>query len=137
LEAYVWPDQPARLQRLHRAADLALAAGAKVEEADAAEWLEHAVRLQAKEATVVYHSVFWQYPPEASRHRMRSAIEALAKASSDLAPFFWLRMEPSVSRPSGPMEVLLTAWPRGDERRLAAVHPHGAFVRWVGGRGAE
>jgi hypothetical protein len=28
------------------------------------------------------------------------------------------------------MEVRLTLWPGGEERVLAEVHPHGAWVQW-------
>jgi hypothetical protein len=29
------------------------------------------------------------------------------------------------------MELRLTLWPGGAERRLARVHPHGASVEWL------
>ena len=46
----------------------------------------------------------------------------------------WLRMEPAPDNIAR-MELRLTLWPGGEERVLAAVHPHGAWVTGVGGEG--
>jgi hypothetical protein len=132
LEAYVWPDQPDRLERMRAAADITLAAGALVEAADAADWAEARLAPQPGAATIVYHSVFWQYPPRETRKRLRAAIEAAGARATAQAPFAWLRMEPSRADPTGPMEVTLTVWPGGEPRLLAHTHPHGAQVHWLG-----
>ena len=133
LLAYVWPDQPERLVRARAAIDLASREGVSLEKADAAVWARAHARPKPGAATVLYHSVFWQYPPQETRDAMLEAIESAGEAASWRAPFAWLRMEPNPDDPTGPMEVRLTVWPGGDDRLLARVHSHGATVEWLAG----
>ncbi|OYX34284.1 MAG: hypothetical protein B7Y99_05770 [Caulobacterales bacterium 32-69-10] len=133
LVSYVWAEQAERLRRVRAAIALARDAGVRVEAADAGEWAERHASPQPGTATVLYHSVFWQYPPPATQDRMARAVAAAGAAATAAAPFAWLRMEPVAA--SGPVsgysfEVTLTLWPGGETRRLAVVHPHGAWVRW-------
>jgi hypothetical protein len=127
LQAYVWAEQRPRLQRLRAATVLARAAGVRVEAADAGEWALANAAPRPGVSTVLYHSVFWQYPSDATRAAITRAIERGAAAATAEAPFAWLRMEPE----SGyACDVRLTSWPGGEERRLAIVHAHGATVQW-------
>ena len=131
LLAYVWPDQFERFARIQAAMDLALARNVMVETADAPLWTAAKAAPRAGTATVVYHSVFWQYMPAASQAALHEALEVHGAAATQAAPFAWLRMEP----PPGNlalMDVRLTMWPGGHERVLAEVHPHGAAVKWLG-----
>ncbi len=130
LEAYVWPDQPDRLARLRAAAEVFLASGLRVEPADAGAFAQAHLAPQPGAATVVYHSVFWQYPTPETRARITAAIDAAGAAATSEAPFAWLRMEPSRAPPHD-MEIRLTTWPGGEERLLGHTHPHGASVRWA------
>lgn len=130
LLAYVWPDQFERFARIEAAIDLALARNVRVETADAPLWTAANAAPREGTATVVYHSVFWQYMPPESQAALRAALEVHAAAATATAPFAWLRMEP----PPGNlalMDVRLTQWPGGQERVLAEVHPHGATVNWL------
>jgi hypothetical protein len=136
LTSFVWPDQFDRLDRLRRALDIALRRGGKVERADAADWVE--ARLADRSAgcvTVVYHSVFYQYPPPATRERIDRAIRAAGAAATPEAPLAWLRFEPesalngSVTDYRGVLDLL--AWPAGTHRVLAEVDAHGRNVRWL------
>lgn len=129
LLAYVWPDQFERLDRLRAAIDLALARNIKVEAADAVEWTAKTAGPAPGAATVIYHSVFWQYMPPQSQAALRRTIEYLGVGATAQAPLAWLRMEPPPENLAG-MEVRLTLWPGGQERVLADVHPHGAVVNW-------
>ena len=129
LLAYVWPDQFERLERLRAAIDLALALNIEVEAADAVEWTARTADPAPGAATVIYHSVFWQYMPPESQTALRETIEHLGAQATAQAPLAWLRMEPPPENMAG-MEVRLTLWPGGEERVLADVHPHGASVRW-------
>jgi hypothetical protein len=131
LLAYIWPDQFERLAAARAAIDLALARGVRVENADAAEWPAGRAEPVAGSATVLYHSIFWQYLPEASRARLRALIDRLGGAATSDAPFGWLRMEPSAGD-LAQIELRLTLWPGGEARRLARVHPHGAWIEWLG-----
>lgn len=95
LRSYVWPDQPERLARFDGAVELARANNVQVERADAATWL--AQKLNAREpgaATIVYHSIFLQYPPREARAAIVSAIEEAGAAATPDAPLAWVRLEP-------------------------------------------
>lgn len=129
LLAYVWPDQFERLERLRAAIDVALALNVRVEAADAVEWTARTAGPAPGTATVIYHSVFWQYMPHESQAALRKTIEYLGLGATAQAPLAWLRMEPPPENMAG-REVRLTLWPGGEERVLADVHPHGASVRW-------
>ncbi|HEX3888455.1 MAG TPA: DUF2332 family protein [Phenylobacterium sp.] len=128
LMAYVWADQPERLARLRAAIAVTRTNRVHVEAADAADWVRAKVRPRAGAATVLYHSVFWQYMTPQNRAALRALIGELGAAATADAPFAWLRMEPPEDMMG--MEVRLTLWPGGQERKLAEVHPHGAMVRW-------
>jgi hypothetical protein len=131
LQAYVWADQRDRLDRLRAAITLAGETGVSVARADAGEWVDANVKPESGAATVLYHSVVWQYLPPETQARIERAIGRAAAAASDAAPFAWLRMEPVRRAPAIDMELRLTLWPGGQERRLAQVHAHGAWVRWT------
>ncbi|MDP3632579.1 DUF2332 domain-containing protein [Phenylobacterium sp.] len=130
LLAYIWPDQFERLDRIRAAIDLALSLGVNVEAADAVTWSARVAAPQAGAVTVLYHSVFWQYMPPESQAALAQVIADHGAQATAGGPFAWLRMEPPPERLSG-MEVRLTLWPSGEDRVLAQVHPHGAWVKWL------
>lgn len=131
LKAYLWPDQTERLARLDAAADLALAAGVRVERTDAAAFVRDRAAPATGVATVVFHSIFWQYLNAETRGALCTLMAGHGAAASADAPLAWLRMEPDGEQPF-PIELRLTLWPGGEDRRLAHVHAHGASVEWVG-----
>jgi hypothetical protein len=131
LTAYVWPDQFDRLERIRAAIDVALANEITVEAADAVEWTARNAAPAPGAASVIYHSVFWQYMPAESQAALRQVIEFLGMSATSDAPLAWLRMEPPPEN-MAIMEVRLTMWPGGEERTLAVVHAHGASARWSG-----
>jgi len=131
LRAYVWADQAERLARFDAAAALAVAHGVQVERADAAEWLEARLPQRSPDAlTVVYHSVFYQYPRLGTRQRIARAIEQAGERGP--APLAWLRLEPEAvlggPRDSVRFVVDLVTWPGGERRTLAITDGHGNFV---------
>lgn len=130
LRAYVWADQAARLARLDAALAHAAASPVRVERADAGAWLERRLAERpAGAATVVFHSIFWQYVAAPTRARLRAAIEGAGTGATSRTPLAWLRMEPAPEAPRH-AELRLTLWPDGGERRLAAVDYHGNWVAW-------
>lgn len=131
LLSYIWPDQLERLARAKAAIGVTLANGVKVETADAVDWTARVVAPQPGAATVLFHSVFWQYMPADNQAALKTLIEAKGATATADAPFAWLRMEPPANDLTG-MEVSLTLWPGGETRILARVHPHGAAVTWTG-----
>jgi hypothetical protein len=132
LRAYLWPDMIERRARLDAALAIATRAPASVEAADLGQWLETRLAVAAPgRATVVYHSIVWQYVDGASRDRMRAALRNAGEGADDGAPLAWLRLEPA-----GPVaDLRLTWWPGGTEEVLATSGYHGTPVHW--GRRSE
>ena len=132
LQAYVWPDQAERLANLRAAIRLAVASPPRIEPIDAAVWARTHAAPRPGVATVLFHSVVWQYLSAEVKQSLTATIEAAGATANVGQPFAWLRMEPSPTHPAGMMEVRLTLWPGGAERILALAHPHGATVEWRG-----
>lgn len=130
LSACIWPDQFDRQARSRAAIELALANGVGVDAADALAWTLAKVAPMSGAATVLYHSVFWQYLPDATQAGLAVTIQGLAAYATTDAPFAWLRMEPA-AEDLALFELRLTLWPTGEERLLAEAHTHGAWVRWL------
>jgi hypothetical protein len=130
LMSYVWPDQRERLLRLRAAITLAQRLQVRVEAADALTWAQDVLATQrAGCATVLYHSVMWQYLPEPTRNGLRGLIEATGSHATRQAPLAWLAFEPPDN--DARMLLTLTLWPGGVRRVLAEAHPHGQWVRWL------
>jgi hypothetical protein len=131
LLAYVWPDQPERLQRLEAALTIAAASPPEVDRAGAADWLTAQLALDPEPGVVrvVMHSIAFQYFDAESQKRIAAHIAAAGAQASAEAPLAWLRyeQEPDAKRPS----LRLRTWP-GGERLLAWAHPHGRSVHWLG-----
>jgi hypothetical protein len=130
LRSFVWPDQADRHVRL----DAALAAAAEVpvvvDRADAASWVADQLAEPAPgTATVVYHSIVWQYLPADTKAGVAAAVEAAGATAPADAPVTWFRMEPP-DDPSDAAELRLTSWPGGD-RVIGRTGYHGHPV-WAG-----
>jgi len=127
LQSFVWPDQLERLDRLRAAITVARHVPAVVERADAGAWAERLLAEPAPgTATVLYHSIVWQYLPKPTRDRLRAALQAAGEHATPDAPVAWLRMEPA-----GAMaDVRLTSWPGGGTEVLGTCGYHGRPVRW-------
>jgi len=122
LRSYVWPDQPDRLARFDGAVALARETGVQVERADAAQWLAQRLNTRADDAaTIVYHSVFLQYPPREARDAIVDAIHSAGARATERAPLAWVRLEPEALtddvRDSPRMVIDVTTWP-GAKRRI-------------------
>lgn len=131
LKAFLWADQFERLARLDAAVAMALAADIRVDAEDAVTWAARRAAPTAGAATVLFHSIFWQYMPADSQAAMTAAIADLGAQATPEAPFAWLRMEPPPGNLAS-IELRLTVWPTGEDRLLAHVHAHGASVDWGG-----
>jgi hypothetical protein len=131
LLSYVWPDQSDRLLRLRAAIELAQQRALRVEAADALPWVQRALApARPGRATVLYHSVMWQYMPPATREALSAAITAAGARATREAPLAWLAFEPPNA--DAQMQLTLTLWPGGLPRMLARAHPHGRWVEWLG-----
>ena len=137
LRSYLWPDMIDRLARLDAALEVAARVPAPIDAVDVADWLGHRLAEPVPGvATVVYHSIVWQYVPSGSRDRMRAALRGAGEAASAEAPVAWLRLEPS-----GPVaDLRLTYWSGGNgtdgggvvpaDEVLATSKYHGVPVYW-------
>jgi hypothetical protein len=137
LKSYVWPDQPDRLARFDGAVELALAHDTRVDRADAGAWLSEKLAARADDAaTLVYHSVFLQYPPRETRELIVNAIQEAGARATAKAPVAWLRLESEQLTDrvaNSPRFVVdLTAWPGGERRVLAFTDGHVRAVEAVG-----
>ncbi len=127
LRGFVWPDQVERLANLDAALAIAAALPAPVDAGDLGAWLEARLADRAGGlATVVVHSIVWQYVSPASRDRMRAALRGRGEAATAASPLAWLRLEPA-----GPVaDIRVTWWPGGEEAVLGTAEYHGVPVYW-------
>jgi hypothetical protein len=131
LIAYVWPEQADRLARLEAAIALAQREKPVLEKADAAEWLEQRLAVPAPGvATVVAHTIVWQYFSKETRARARAALDEAGARATATAPLAWLSLEQYA--PDQHPELRLAIWPGGEIRTIARAHPHGAWIEWIG-----
>lgn len=128
LPAYIWPDQERRLGQMQAALTIAGADPPPLDRADAADWIESRLRLEPGIASVVMHSVAFQYFPPESQARVTAHIEKVGASATESAPLAWLRFEWIPGDESHSLRLRL--WPGGEDRLLAFNHPHGAWVRW-------
>jgi hypothetical protein len=107
--------------------------GVTLEKADAAEFLKSRLAWPLPEGTtVVFHSVVWQYLPEATKQGVQDALDRAAATATPTHRLAWLRYEPNpLLKDLGSVEgfgVALTLWPGGDQRRLASTDGHTRIV---------
>ncbi len=129
LRSYIWADQPERLARFDGAAALALKHDTRVDRADAAAWIAEKLAARADDAaTIVYHSVFLQYPPRDAREAIVRAIAAAGARATDAAPLAWVRLEPEAVTDGVHNNLRfvidLTTWPGGMRRVLGYTDGH-------------
>jgi hypothetical protein len=140
LLSYVWPDVTARFDRTRAALQLAAAQPVPIDAADAATWIaEQLPGPTPGRATVVFHSIVWQYFDDATAERVRATIEAAGAAATADAPVAWLRLEPDDTwraegrPPPSHAELRLRVWPGGEDRHLADASFHtGPLLRPTG-----
>lgn len=131
LIAYIWPDQPDRIERAERAIALARAFPPPIVAGEAGDWVEH--QLGAPQADgvmrVIFHTITLQYLPEDQKRQCHAAIAGAAERATEDKPFGWLSYEFDGGRKA--FELRLKLWPSGEDLHLADGHPHGAAVDWL------
>jgi hypothetical protein len=129
LQSYVWPDQMERFRQLAAAIDVAHRVPAQVDRGNAPEWVETALAQDVPGvATVVYHSIVWQYLSDVDRAQFERVMATAGAAATRDKPLAWLRFEPG----DNVAEVRLQLWPGGKDRLLARSGFHGRPVQWLG-----
>lgn len=129
LMAYLWPDQPDRVERMQSALEFAVIHPPQVEQADAADWINAHVAPQQGVARILYHTLVWQYLPDRTKRSIEATLSSQGAAATDLAPLAWFRMEADQSGQPG-AGLWLTLWPRGEELSLGRADFHGRWVEW-------
>lgn len=134
LMAFVWPEQAERVARAEAAIALALASPPPIDKGDAAAWVEAQVAPAQGTATVVLHSIAFQYFPADTKRRIAAHLAQAGRTATADAPLAWLRFEMDDASVAEFPTLRLTLWQGGvpDERLLARAHPHGSFVHWLG-----
>ena len=115
LMSYVWPDQFTRLERLRRAIEIAQQVPATVERASADDWLDENLSTEPGVATVVMHSVMWQYMPDSVQERCRDLLTSRGRLVSPSSALYELSMEPT----PGSVEMVLDVTDLNTTERLA------------------
>ena len=131
LLSYIWPDQSARLERLHGAISIAREVPATLHRRNATEAVA-GLNLVDGTLTVLWHSIMWQYLSLPEQSTISADIEALGARATPEAPFAHLTLEPHRRTPEAEVEFVVgvRCWPGGDDRLLAACSPHGPPVIW-------
>ncbi|MBU6268933.1 MAG: DUF2332 family protein [Sphingomonadales bacterium] len=133
LEAYVWPENHARLERLQAIIELARAKPPQVVRADAADWVERrlAEPQESGVTRVLYHSIVWQYLPVDGRARIEAAMAAAGARATAERPLAWVKLE--TNRATFRHELRVRYWPGdGEWALLGEAQAHGAWVEWRG-----
>jgi hypothetical protein len=128
LLAYVWPDQPARIERLRAALDAAVELPVSIEREGAASWVGRKLAERSPgRATVLYHSIVAQYLSEEERVAFQRHVQEAGEQADEDAPMAWLRMEPAGEW----ADVRISTWPGGEDRHIARVGYHGSPVELI------
>lgn len=136
LKSYIWADATERMARMDAAIAMAKRAAPNLVQMDAVEFVtkQLAVPQEAGVTRVLFHTVMWQYLPEASRAAITEAMEAAGAAATQERPLAWIAVE--TNRATFRHELKLRYWPKNGEGggeeavQLAEAHPHGAWVEW-------
>jgi hypothetical protein len=129
LLSFVWPDQKLRLERIRAAIEIAKEHKPVVDNDSADTWVDRKLRTRGERATVVFHSIVWQYLGPDVQRRFRHALEDASLAATQEKPLIWARMEPA----GKVADVRVTMW-RGDQPEeflLAEIGYHGQDMNWL------
>lgn len=131
LMAYIWADQPHRLERTAAALRHAAANHRAVEAVDAAEWVEAGLARPPRPGVcrTLVHTIVWQYMPQATRDRIDAAIARAGAMATPDAPLARFAMEPDET--DGSARLTLTVWPGGEPVILGRGHYHGRWAQWA------
>ncbi|WP_281857764.1 DUF2332 domain-containing protein [Litoreibacter halocynthiae] len=128
LRAYLWADQPERLALTNAALALPRA---PVDRADAAEWLEaRLAHIYTGSTHFLFHTIAWQYFPDAVQARCETAIRSAAERATADAPLAWFSMEADDGAGGQGAKLTLRLWPDALSFDLGRADFHGRWVKW-------
>lgn len=125
LLAYLWPDQPDRLERTRAAI---AAAPPRPEQGDAIDWLEAQLYPRPGRLHLIAHTIAWQYFPAETRARGAALIADAGARAQDDAPLAWLAFEADGNSPGAALSLRL--WPGDEGVSLGRADFHGRWVQW-------
>ena len=134
LKGYIWPEMPARFERMETSIALAKQDAPNLVKADGADWVEDQLTQPQESGVtrVLMHSIVWQYLPQATQDRITAAMETAGKAATPDKPLAWMSLE--TNRKTFSHELSIRYWPGGEESALLGrAHAHGAWVKWFDG----
>ena len=132
MTAYLWPDQPERLNMTRAAASVATT---RPVQGDAIDWLGPRLASAPQgHLHLVQHTVAWQYFPAETQARGRALIEAAGAQATPNRPLAWLSME-SDGDTTGKVGAALTLrlWPGDITLELGRADFHGRWINWTYG----
>src|SRR5256884_2969454 len=130
LLSYVWPGQTERFTMLRAALEVARDVPVAIDRAGIPDWLARRLDEPAPDrATVVFHSIVWQYLTDIERTRSEAALATAGERATRDAPLAWLRLEPPTALPHTGVRV--TTAPGGEERPPPRAHSHPGPMQWV------
>jgi hypothetical protein len=133
MKSFIWADQAGyRFSLLESAWSLVAAQNFAVDEDDALEWLKSKSLLVAGTATIVFHSIFWEYLSDSNQEAIRKTIFNAGESATEVKPLAWLRLEPS--GPARIPSVRITTWPQKYDELLASCRFDGSGIRCTGVR---
>ena len=133
LKAYVWAEAAERMARIDTAIAMAQRAAPELERMDAVDAVRDMLARpqEAGVTRVLFHTIVWQYLPEASQDAITAMTEDAGHAATAERPLAWVSLE--TNRATFAHELRVRYWPGGDQAvHLANAHPHGAWVEWLG-----
>jgi hypothetical protein len=128
LVSFIWPDQPERQARLQAAIASRPDPPPQIEALRVLPWLQRELaEPKPGVATVIYHSIVWQYLDTDERTAVEECIYEAGERATPEAPLAWWRMEPlDIHR----ARLDLTLWPHRVSAQFGTCHYHGASVAW-------
>lgn len=136
LKAYVWPDAPARLERIDAAIALASADPPDLVAMDAGDFVAQCLAEPQAEGTTraMFHSIMWQYMPAETQDAITQMMEKAGARANRERPLAWVALEtnPATFRHELKVRYWNGSAEDGETHLLSHAHPHGAWVEWNG-----
>ena len=97
--------------------------------ADAVDWLEQRLAVpRPGQLHLVFHTVAWQYFPQAQQARGEALLAAAGAGATPDAPLARFGMEADGAGPGA--GLTLTLWPGGTPRPVGRFDFHGRWLDW-------
>lgn len=129
LLSFIWPDQKQRFQRTQDAITIMSGHPVIIDKQSAEVWLHEQLQSSTNNATLIFHSIVWQYLGRERQQLLRDIISEAGHRRDVDTPLFWARMEPA----GDVADVRVTMW-RGQKTQefvLATIGYHGQNMTWL------